>query len=462
MSSIPSLTNTRALAELIASQKNRIHDKGADITGRLFCIQFPLDSFDLLGWLKALPDQQRVYWSNRERTHQVAGIGNILPPGYFGATSLPDQLDRIHRMLQDSSDLLCAHIAGAFSEDPYRDDVWNQFPSLSIVIPELSVVRHEDSSVALITVLLNEDSTAESHLPRMLELVKLLQQSHTVENSKIRFLDRRDYPGANEWNPAVIAATNAIAAGRIDKVVLARRTDFSLDADTDPIDLLAGLSKSNPHCYQILFAPSNNAAFLSVSPERLFRCSGQLLSTEAVAGTVSRGESEIEDLALENRLRNSAKDRAEQEFVVDGITKSLEPLSENIEVSAAASVMKLSRVQHLISEFRSILKPTTSLGNVYAALHPTAAVCGTPRAEAMKLLQESEKFDRGWYAGGIGIVSANQAEFAVGIRSAVLRNDKLSLFTGAGIVRQSIPNEEWLEIEKKLHSIIDLIDGTAL
>ena len=311
------------------------------------------------------------------------------------------------------------------------------------------MLRDGDCLTALITVLPSKNVTLESHLPKMLELSRLLQLSQQIEEAEIRVVNRHDQPGKNEWEQAVVTATAAISQRLIDKVVLARRTDYRLEQTIDPVDLLARLSKNNPHCYQVLYAPSRKAAFLSLSPELLFRCNGHLLSTEAVAGTIARGLSEIDDLALENKLRNSAEDRAEQAFVVDGIAKSLEPLCEKIEVSAATSVMKLSRVQHLISEFRSILKPGTSLGSIYSALHPTAAVCGTPRAEALRLLTELERFDRGWYAGGIGVVSADQAEFAVGIRSAVLRGDNLSLFTGAGIVSQSDPSAEWLEMRKK-------------
>lgn len=463
MNGTSSLTDTQQLTELIAAQRKRICDAGEDPTGIPFWIQFPLESFNMFEWLKALPDYDRVYWSNREQTIQFAGIGNVLPSNYFASDQLSRQLDHIHRILHiaNASETLWAFVAGAFSVSERPDDVWSDFPSQLIVLPELSIIQNGNSLTAVVTTLLTDTSSVESHLPRMVELVALLEKFQVIDCSEFSARDRYDQPGLNEWNHAVLEATRSIRAGLIDKVVLARRTDFTLEKMTDPIDLLALLSKSNPRCYQILFAPSGDAAFLCLSPERLFRCAGPLLSTEAVAGTVSRGASEIEDLALENRLRNSAKDRAEQEFVVDGITKSLKPLAEKIEVSAAASVMKLSRVQHLISEFRSILKTDTSLGDLYSALHPTAAVCGTPREAALRILTDLEKFDRGWYAGGVGVVSANESEFAVGIRSAVLCKDRLSIFTGAGIVSQSNPSEEWLEVEDKMHSIIDFVDRTS-
>ncbi len=460
MSSITGPTNIDALTDLILAERDRSREFSKNSGTMLFCVRIPLENFDSLRWLKALTQYPRVYWSDREQSLEFAGIGNVYTVE-DSRSSFTDQLDEVQALLacSNAGDIARAFAAGAFSENIGRDQTWSDFPEHCVVIPELAVLRTADAVTALLSVILEDETTLETALPRLLKLAQLLEVSAETEESDIHLESRIDLPAKEDWEHAVTTATDAISNGQIDKVVLARRTDFSMANRPDPADLLARLAHSNPHCYRILYAPKPETAFICVSPERLFRCQGQRLSTEAVAGTISRGQSEIEDLALENRLRNSAKDRAEQDFVIAGITNSLEPLCEKIEVSAAASVMKLSRIQHLISEFRSILNPDATIGKVYEALHPTAAVCGTPRIESLRVLTELEQFERGWYAGGIGVVSAENTELSVGIRSLLVRDKMLSVFTGAGIVKQSKPSEEWLEIEEKLQSIVHAIDG---
>ena len=460
MSSITGLTNIDALTDLILAERDRSREFSKSSGSVLFCVRIPLEKFDSLRWLKALTQYPRVYWSDREQTLEFAGIGNVYTVE-DSRSSFAHQLDEVQSLLarSNASDIACAFAAGAFSENMGRDQTWSDFPEHCVVIPELAVLRTGDAATALLSVILEDETTLETELPQLLKLAQLLELSTEIEESDFRLEGRIDHPARTYWEDAVTTATDAISKGQIDKVVLARRTDFSLANRPDPVDILARLSCSNPHCYRVLYAPKPEAAFICVSPERLFRCQGQRLSTEAVAGTISRGQSEIEDLALENRLRNSVKDRAEQDFVIAGITNSLEPLCEKIEISAAASVMKLSRIQHLISEFRSILTPNATIGKVHEALHPTAAVCGTPRIYSLRVLTELEQFERGWYAGGIGVVSAEITELSVGIRSLLVRDKMLSVFTGAGIVKQSKPSEEWLEIEEKLQSIVHAIDG---
>ena len=462
MSSITGLTNIDALTDLILAERDRSREFSKSSGSVLFCVRIPLEKFDSLRWLKALTQYPRVYWSDREQSFEFAGIGKVYTVE-DSRSSFAHQLDEVQSLLarSNASDIACAFAAGAFSENMGRDQTWSDFPEHCVVIPELAVLRTGDAATALLSVILEDETTLETELPQLLKLAQLLELSTEIEESDFRLEGRIDHPARTYWENAVKTATDAISKGQIDKVVLARRTDFSLANRPDPVDILARLSCSNPHCYRVLYAPKPEAAFICVSPERLFRCQGQRLSTEAVAGTISRGQSEIEDLALENRLRNSVKDRAEQDFVIAGITNSLEPLCEKIEISAAASVMKLSRIQHLISEFRSILTPNATIGKVHEALHPTAAVCGTPRIDSLRVLTELEQFERGWYAGGIGVVSAEITELSVGIRSLLVRDKILSVFTGAGIVKQSKPSEDWMEIEEKLLSIVHSIDGNC-
>lgn len=455
MSSVFLPPSSELISDLIAAGKSRLHSRGLRLQPSLFFLTLQLDSPDILGWLKAASIFPRFYWKNREGTFEYGGIGDTLTDNSWKYSDLSQQIGELRKLLSDSEapDLAQAFVSRAFDPDTEIDAHWIEFPRECIRLPELSIIKQGDQSTALIA-LLSDNEVSPELLNRILILIKTLERGLPVEVSAVRPVIRRDTPGQARWQEMVRSAVSSINSDQIEKIVLARRTDFGLQKQPDAIDLLSQLSTRATNSYIIMYSPTPDSAFVSISPERLLRCQGRTLSTEAVAGTVSRGQSEIEDLALENRLRNSLKDRSEQQFVVDDIARSLSPFCDKVEVSNAASVMKLQRVQHLISEFRAILKADTKLDEVFSALHPTAAVCGTPREETRRMLAELEQFDRGWYAGAIGLVGADQAEFAVGIRSALLRGQTLSVFTGAGIVGQSDPAVEWQELEEKLQSIL--------
>jgi menaquinone-specific isochorismate synthase len=147
---------------------------------------------------------------------------------------------------------------------------------------------------------------------------------------------------------------------------------------------------------------------------------------------------------------HSEKDLSEHAFVRIGIEETLGPLCEEIEVEGAVSEMKLARGRHLRSRVSGTLREGVTDAALLDALHPTPAVGGHPRAKALGEIWALERFDRGLYAGPIGWIGADASEFAVGIRSGLVRGRTLALFSGAGIVASSVPDEEWAEIEQKI------------
>ena len=133
-----------------------------------------------------------------------------------------------------------------------------------------------------------------------------------------------------------------------------------------------------------------------------------------------------------------------------GIREALEPLCEELEIEDRVSEMMLARGRHLRSKVRGTLRDGVTDAALLDAMHPTPAVGGHPRSEALEKIKALEPFDRGWYAGPVGWIGQEDSEFAVGIRSGLVRGRTLALFSGAGIVAGSVPDEEWAEIEQKI------------
>ena len=191
-------------------------------------------------------------------------------------------------------------------------------------------------------------------------------------------------------------------------------------------------------------------AFLGASPERLFNREGNVIVSEAVAGTRPRGLSSEDDEGLREDLLHSAKDLSEHTYVRNGIGEALAPLCEELEIDGDIAEMKLARGRHLRSRVRGILKDGVTDAGLLEALHPTPAVGGYPRDGALAEIRDLEPFDRGLYAGPVGWIGAEASDFAVGIRSGLVRGRTLDLYSGAGIVDGSVPDEEWAEIENKI------------
>jgi len=245
-------------------------------------------------------------------------------------------------------------------------------------------------------------------------------------------------------------ALKAFRGSVMDKVVLAREASFSFSEALHPIDLLEHLAADSPRCFHYLIQPAGDTAFLGASPERLFRRHGVAIESEAVAGTRPLGASVTDDARLLNELLHNEKERREHEYVRVSLREQLQPLAEAFHLDVQPSEMKLSNGRHLVSRVRAILREGVTSLDVLEALHPTPAVGGYPPRPAIKAIRDKEPFDRGWYAGPVGWIGPNRAEFAVAIRSGLIHQQQLALYSGAGIVEGSTPQAEWEEIEHKI------------
>ena len=143
--------------------------------------------------------------------------------------------------------------------------------------------------------------------------------------------------------------------------------------------------------------------------------------------------------------------------VVDGVVAKLLARNRVVEVEAEPSLVRLRKVQHLKRNIHASLRAGINGVQLLSALQPTAAVAGLPRQESMQFILDNEPFARGWYAGSMGYISHERAEFCVAIRSALVLGDQVQLFAGAGIVPGSVAEHEWAELDKKMSTLLTLI-----
>ena len=263
---------------------------------------------------------------------------------------------------------------------------------------------------------------------------------------------------APQWEQAVAAAVAAIKAGRLRKVVLARDLYATADEPIDPRILLRRLAGRYPECYT--FACDG---MVGATPELLIQQTGREVSALVLAGTTPRGGDPAEDEALGAELLASAKNTEEHRYAVASMRDALGPLCDALDVEARPALLKLPNLQHLGTRVRGTLAPTgtpRSALALAAAVHPTAAVCGTPTGAAFELIRELEHMDRERYAGPVGWVDAEgNGEWGIALRCAQLSGRSARLFAGCGIVAGSDPAAELAEAQVKFRPMRGALEG---
>ncbi|MFN2385737.1 MAG: anthranilate synthase component I family protein [Thermoanaerobaculia bacterium] len=263
---------------------------------------------------------------------------------------------------------------------------------------------------------------------------------------------------ADEFLRSVARAREEILAGEVYQVVLSRRWD-GVPA-VDPLEVYRALRSLNPSPY-MYYLKTREATILGASPEMLVRCRGGSAETRPIAGTVPRGRNAGEDDELAARLRADPKERAEHVMLVDLARNDLGRVCEvgSVVVSRYGEVERFSHVQHLVSQVRGRLGAGRTSVDLLGACFPAGTLTGAPKIRAMELIDELESARRGLYGGAVGYLDASgRLDMAIAIRTAVVTGDAYRIQAGAGIVADSIPEQELAETEVKAAALLHAIE----
>ncbi len=270
-------------------------------------------------------------------------------------------------------------------------------------------------------------------------------------------------PSPGEYADAVRSALARIEAGTLEKVVLGRSLQVLSDPPLAPEDVLANLAGGAGHgpagryLFSVPLGPQSGGRLIGASPELLVRRRGSLVEAMPLAGSSPRHPDPDQDEQRRRTLGHSTKDRAEHDFVVADLVARLRSVCTDVQAGAVPEVVSTDTMWHLGTRIRATLAdehlatPRWSALGLAQLVHPTPAVGGVPRAEAMRTIRQLEGQPRGWFAGSVGWVdSCGDGEFALTLRSGVLDGNSLRLWAGAGIVAGSIPEAEVAETGAKL------------
>ncbi len=355
----------------------------------------PIENPDLLDWLDKQDVYPKFYWEDREGKRKIAAAGKILE--VFGVPEITGD-------------------EGIFFYGVASKSAWEGFPSSYFFLP-----LYEVRDNYLIIRELKEQNKAQAKQGK--EKGKAVSQ-------------RKDIPSYKDWELSIQAALEAFDAGLLEKVVLARKVSFKTQNTFSPFDLLKNLKSSAST--RFIFALEEGKSFMGATPEMLYSKENNHIRTEALAAT-----------AKDEKLLAQEKEMLEFSFVSQFLENALAKICTSLEKSAP-SILHTGALYHKILKLKGVLKNSLSDQALIDLLHPTPAIGGYPKEAALDFLSFHEPFERGWYAAPIGFVGSSSSEFFIAIRSCLIEEGRLHLFSGAGIVKGSDAQKEWEELEDKI------------
>ena len=379
--------------------------------------------------LDLLPEDAPLSWVRGG--DGLVGWGSYATTVVKGANRFADARKWWHQQLEKFAIADSVHLSGtgpvlfaSFSFDPDEESV--------LVIPKIVVGMRNGSS--WITWIGDQPQPA------------LQEEKQVLADAEFNWGDGSLSPA--EWQLRVAKAIDEIEKSELEKVVLARDLIVNSHRPIDARKILRNLSAEYPSTW--VFAVDG---LVGATPELLLRLSRGMVTSRVLAGTISKTGNDEKDLALAASLARSSKDLEEHEYAVRSVADAIEPFCTSINVPESPFVLHLANVMHLATDVTGALAETLAHVDAFTILeqlHPSAAVCGTPRDKAAALINEIEATSRGRYAGPVGwIDAAGDGELGIALRCGQIKGDSIRIFAGCGIVAGSDPVKELAESEAK-------------
>ncbi|QEO16111.1 isochorismate synthase [Agromyces intestinalis] len=390
------------------------------------------------------------------RGEGIVGLGEVLRIESSGAERIDDAA-AAWRALAEEADVddrvglpgtgLVAFGAFAFADD-------SAAPS-ALIVPELVLGRRDGRAwVTRISLATGDIDEADVSGDEASATLVLPEPAPRRRVPRVAFSPGSVTP--TRYERSVAEAVRRIDAGDLQKVVLARQLVGELHEDDGLRATINRLGEDYPDTW--VFAVDG---LIGASPETLVRVDHGQVSSRVLAGTIARGAGEASDRERATTLLASAKDLDEHALAVASAVNRLEPHTARLDASPEPFTLQLPNLWHLATDLKGTLGDGSSSLDLVRAMHPTAAVAGTPRKIALRVIDELEGFDRGRYAGPVGWVDGDgDGEWAIALRCAQVDPDgTVTAYAGCGIVHDSVPADELAETVMKFRPIVEAFGG---
>ena len=460
------------LKKLIFS--NHISENEANNNQPFFSFSQEIEAIDPLIFLSVMQESNQVsfYWQNQRKKEAIVAIGAIKILNLI-SNNEPKKIENqrfqecqqfiLHQQKNidyTNKNINCnnTYFFSYFSFF-HKKNFYNNFPSSSIFLPYIQLVKKNEQYILTINTYNNIDlikSYINNHdFSQQLE-ISYQNQEDTINNTKHNRYDIHEQQ-YQSFLDKVNQGLEAIATQKLTKIVVAHALEVKNKDNFNIIKSLQNLRKNHPDCYIFAIGNTEQEYFIGASPERLLSIKENQIVSDALAGSAPRGKKAKEDQIIGNQLLNGEKEKREHQVVSDFIYERLATMNLSPR-KASLQLLKLSNIQHLWTPIYAEIKDNVHPLEIISNLHPTPAVAGEPMEIACQEIEKSENFERSLYASPIGWITMNgDCEFIVGIRSALIKQNKAILYAGAGIVAGSKPAQELREIKLKFQALLQAL-----
>lgn len=344
-------------------------------------------------------------------------------------------------------------VIGGFQFSSHKsDDEWREFGINHFVVPEVLISSIDNQT--LLTYTVERASFDMDHFKDVIAYFENADIDGSNHEETLGNITRMEDIYKDEWKELVGNAIEQLDENK--KIVLARRRMIKFDK---PINIPYVLNRAlqNEKNSYLFILESNESVFFSQTPEQLLKVEDGVLSTKAVAGTIKRSHNEEEDQKNIEAFLQDKKNLGEHDFVVRSILHDIEPYIEDVDYNQTPNILKNDHLYHLYTKIQGKLKSNSYIGLI-DQMHPTPALGGYPKEEAVKFIEENEFGTRGLYGAPVGYIDMNDdCEFIVAIRSMLIKQNQTTLFAGCGIVKDSDPESEVAETAVKFSPMMNAL-----
>jgi menaquinone-specific isochorismate synthase len=317
-----------------------------------------------------------------------------------------------------------------------------------VLFTSFSFDRNEESVLVIPKVIVGQKGL-QSWITWIGDIAQPLLPESPTQTSQGTFTFTDGSITTDAWRERVSQAITRIEKTGVDKVVLARDLVATTTTEIDARPILTKLAAEYPSTWT--FAVDG---LVGATPELLLRLSKGMVTSRVLAGTIPKTGDDAKDLALAASLARSSKDLEEHEYAVRSVAEALEPFCSSTNVPESPFVLHLANVMHLATDVTGALiksKQRVDAFSLLKSLHPSAAVCGTPRNIAFDIIDEIEGMNRGRYAGPVGWIDASgDGELGIALRTGQITGKEIRIYAGCGIVAGSNPEKELEESNAKM------------
>ena len=410
---------------------------------------------------------ERFYWQNREKTMTLVGLGHAHTIQNNAKNDRFDAVEAEWKCLTKNcvkgQAALQPILFGGFTFDPQNsvNGEWTDFPEAYFALATYQLVLRDNKAYVSIH-LIAQASQAEQQFEALRK-----ERDHLIDAAQVAQVQMYAKPEITSYfepykDPylaSIDQVTALIKAKQAAKVVIARSLALQFKEQVTSPQVLAQIIDEQPESY--LFGLEwHDLLFFGASPERLVKVESGRAYSSCVAGSIQRGKTPEEDEAYGQSLLNDPKNGGEHQYVVDMIAETFRKNCVEMKIPDGPRLLKIRDIQHLYTPVEGQLNDEATILQLTKHLHPTPALGGVPRTEAMSAIRKYEPMNRGLYAAPIGWLDAEgNGEFAVAIRSAALIKDKAYLYAGGGIVADSEPQSEYEETLVKFRPMLRALGG---